>query len=157
MESKKTRMKVFISFRKYTAIIGAQPHEPGQKFSFNSRTFVIFFSSVKFSALSVFGLFEASTFDDYAHRFETITLSLISLLFISVFVMKIEKISELINSFEVLIEKRKFLAKLTTKFYHAGHYGRAQGQQGVGNYTILKEFGHIRGTYFALKCWYFDH
>lgn len=131
MESKKTRMKVFISFRKYMAIIGAQPPEPGQKFSFNSGTFVIFFSSVKFLVLSVLGLFKARTFDDYAHRFETITSSIVLLLVISVFVTKIEKISELINSFEDLIEKRKFLTQLTTKFYHAGYYGRTQGEQGL--------------------------
>lgn len=100
-------MKDLSSLRKHLTAVGARPHATGQKFSFELRTFSTLFLTAKFIVFSVLGAFEANDFSEYADNLEITLTSFIYFLIITEFVMKIEKISNLLNNFESLSGKRK--------------------------------------------------
>lgn len=102
-------MKVFQSLKKNMAINGLQPPEPGQKYSENWKTYVNFVCFVKYVILLVLGFaYEANTFVEYAESFFAITTALMSLFIFVVFHSKMESLTELIDKFGNMIEKRKF-------------------------------------------------
>lgn len=100
-------MKDLSSLRKHLTAVGARPHAKGQKFSFELRTFATLFLTAKFIVFSVLGSFEANDFSEYANNLEITTTSFIYFTIITEFVLKIEKISNLLNNFEDLTGKRK--------------------------------------------------
>lgn len=112
----KSRMEIFQLLRKNMTIIGADPPKSGQKFSFRLRTFVSITFLGKSIVLLVVGLlYEASAFDEYAESIQTI-ITVVAILFaFYAIIIKIEKISELINNFEIMIEKRKFRDRIQFK------------------------------------------
>lgn len=105
----KSRMEIFQLLRKNMSVIGADPPKSGQKFSFRLRTFVSITFPGKSIVLFVVGLlYEASAFNEYAECIQTMmSTSNLVFIFYSI-IIKIEKITELINNFEIMIEKRKF-------------------------------------------------
>lgn len=102
-------MKVFQSLQKYMAINGLQPSDPNQKYSSNWKTYVNFVFFVKhLISLTLGFVYEADTFGEHAESFFASTTDLVSLFIFIVLHSKIGTLTELIDKFGNMIEKRKF-------------------------------------------------
>lgn len=102
-------MKLFQMLQKKMLILGLQLPEPGQKCSFELRKFMYWFLLVKFQLFLIIGiLYKANSFNEYAESvYVIITCFNFSFVFCAL-IIKIGKVSELIHTFETLIEKSKF-------------------------------------------------
>lgn len=101
-------MKLFLSLRKIMSVVGFQPSSSIQTNLLNWKSLLAFVCILKFAILTIAALvFEAKHFEDYAECFYAITTGLLVISNFSKITFKTRKIFQLIDIFEITIQKRK--------------------------------------------------
>lgn len=102
-------MIVFQSLQKFISVLGFQPPEPNQKYTFDWKSLVALIFIMKFAILTTISfLFEAKVFNDYAECFYAIITALAVLNNFLTLKLKINNFFELIHHFGVTIQNRKY-------------------------------------------------
>lgn len=101
-------MKLFLSLREIMSVVGVQPPNPTQKYSFNWKRLLAFICILKFAILTIAALaFEANSFYEYAECVYAIITVWTVVSNILVVTLQMRKIFQLIDNFEKSIQERK--------------------------------------------------